>query len=114
MAEPRQAVVVSINAQDLPGMEHELGRGMRKEITPQGMLGVANNTGIVELMINDRVAVRLRILEDHMGHAVVLVDDALLQRTLGKVDIELYDLVAPRRDAQPKRDRRFGGEGLTS
>lgn len=110
MAEARQTVVVSLRAEDLPGMEHEVGRGLRKEITPAGMLGVANNTGTLELVINGRAAVRMRILEDRVGQAVILVDDMLLGRTLGKVDIELYDLVPPRRTAQPKRDRRFGGE----
>lgn len=110
MAEARQTVVVSIRAEDLPGMEHEVGRGLRKEITPAGMLGVANNTGTIELVISGRAAVRLRILEDQLGQAVILVDDMLQRKTIGKVDIELYDLVPPRRTAQPKKDRRFGDE----
>ncbi|WKW84943.1 hypothetical protein SEA_SALLYK_77 [Microbacterium phage SallyK] len=108
MAEPRQTITVSIDAQDLPGTQHVLGTGKRAEITSAGMLGVANNTGMLDLLINDRSAVHMRIVEDKMGHAVIVVVDATRNVILGVVDIELYDLVPPRRTPTPKRERRFG------
>lgn len=116
MAEPRQTITVSIDAQDLPGTQHVLGTGKRTEITPEGMLGVANNTGVLELLINDHPALRMTILEDKMGHAVIQVYDVTHHVLLGVVDIELYGLVPPRRTPAPKRERRFGGDlyGTTS
>lgn len=110
MAEPRQTITVAINAQDLPGTQHELGRGLRKEITPAGMLGVANNTGIIELMISGHVAVRMVIAEDKVGHAVIHVHDMTQQKPMGVVDIEVFGLVPPRRAPEPKRERRFGDD----
>ncbi|QIG59083.1 hypothetical protein SEA_SADLAD_76 [Microbacterium phage SadLad] len=108
MAEPRQGIAISIDAQDLPGTQHVLGIGMRKEITPAGMLGVANNTGLLELLVNGHGAVRMRIHEDKVGHAVIEVTDTTRNVVLGVVDIELYGLVPPRREPAPKRERRFG------
>lgn len=108
MAEPRQTITVSLNAQDIPGMQHVIGEGKRSEITEFGMLGVANHTGIVELMINNHVAIRLLIHEDKVGHAVIDVYDTTRNTRLGVVDIELYGLVPPRRTPEPKRERRFG------
>lgn len=110
MVEPRQTITVSLNAQDIPGMQHMIGEGLRKEITPLGMLGVANNTGIIELMLNNHVAVRMVIAEDKVGHAVIQVHDMTQQKQMGVVDIELYGLVPPRRAPEPKRERRFGDE----
>lgn len=112
MSEPRQTITVAINAQDLPGTQHVLGTGLRKEITPAGMLGVANNTGIIELMVSGHVAIRMVIAEDRVGHAVIHVHDMTQQKPMGVVDIEVFGLVPPRRDAQPRKDRRFGGQGL--
>ncbi|QNJ55575.1 hypothetical protein SEA_PHINKY_84 [Microbacterium phage Phinky] len=115
MAEPRQTITISIDAQDLPGTQHVLGEGKRSEITPAGMLGVANNTGMLELLINGHSAVRLSIVEDRYGHGVIQVHDTTRNVPLGVVDIELYGLVPPRRNAQPRKDRRFGqGFGTTS
>lgn len=108
MAEPRQTIVVAIDAQDIPGTQHELGVGKRREITPAGMLGVANNTGILELMVSGHSALRMRIFEDRMGHAVIEVTDLTARKVLGTVDIELYGLVPPRMAPEPKRERRFG------
>lgn len=110
MTAARQTITVSLNAQDLPGMQHVVGEGKRREITPDGMLGVANHTGVLELMLNDHVAIRMRIFEDRMGHAVIQVDDATRNVALGIVDVELYGLVPPRMDAKPKRERRFGDD----
>jgi len=110
MAEPRQTIVVAIDAQDIPGTQHELGVTKRKEITPAGALGIANHTGILELMVGGHSAVRLRLYEDKVGHAVVEVTDLTRQVVLGVVDVELYGLVPPRRAPEPKRERRFGDE----
>lgn len=110
MTVARQTITVAIDAQDLPGTQHVVGSGLRKEITPAGMLGVANNTGVIELLISGHSAVRMRIVEDKMGHAVIVVEDTTRNTYLGTVDIELYGLVPPRRDAAPKKDRRFGGD----
>lgn len=104
----RQTITVSIDAQDLPGTEHVIGTAMRKEITPDGALGVANSTGIVQLMLNGKPAVRLELFEDAVGHAVIRVIDTTCDKKLGTVDVELYGLIPPRRGAVPKRDRRFG------
>lgn len=109
MTAERQTIVVSISAQDLPGTQHVLGQGLRKEITDNGMLGVANNTGILELVINDHPAIRMVIREDRMHHAVIDVTDLTARKHLGTVDIELYGLVPPRRTPEPKRERRFDG-----
>lgn len=115
MAEPRQTITVSIDTQDIPGTQHVLGEGKRSEITPAGMLGVANNTGMFDLLINGHSAVRMVIHEDKVGHAVIQVYDMTQQKVLGAVDIELYGLVPPRRNAQPRKDHRFGqGFGTTS
>lgn len=108
MPEPRATITLAIDAQDLPGMQHELGVTKRREITPDGALGVANNTGIVELMVNGHPAVRLRLFEDKVGHAVIEVTDLTARTPLGVVDVELYGLVPPRRAPEPKRERRFG------
>lgn len=116
MAESRQTITVSIDAQDLPGTQHVLGTGKRAEITPAGMLGVANNTGVLDLLINDHTAIRMVIHEDKVGHAVIQVYDMTQQKVMGIVDIELYGFVPPRRTPAPKRERRFGGDpyGTTS
>ncbi|UVG34443.1 hypothetical protein SEA_GAZEBO_74 [Microbacterium phage Gazebo] len=111
MAEPRQTITVSIDAQDLPGTQHVLGTGKRAEITPAGMLGVANNTGVLDLLVNDHTAVRMVIREDKFGHAVIQVHDMTQQKMVGVVDIELYGLVPPRRTPAPRRERRFGDAG---
>ncbi|QWY80157.1 hypothetical protein SEA_GRASSBOY_78 [Microbacterium phage Grassboy] len=108
MTEPRQTITVSIDAQDLPGTQHVLGTGKRAEITSAGMLGVANNTGVLDLLVNDHTAVRMVIHEDKLGHAVIQVYDMTQQKVVGVVDIELYGLVPPRRTPAPKRERRFG------
>lgn len=108
MVEPRQTIVVAIDAQDLPGTQHELGTTKRKEITPDGALGVANNTGIIELMVGGHSAVRLRLFEDKLGQAVIEVTDLTRKVSLGIVDVELYGLVPPRRAPGPKKERRFG------
>lgn len=108
MAEPRQTITVSLNAQDIPGMQHVIGEGLRKEITPLGMLGVANNTGIIELMLNNHIAIRMVIAEDKVGHAVIHVYDMTQQKQMGVVDIEVFGLVPPRRSPVEKRERRFG------
>lgn len=108
MAEPRQTITISIDAQDLPGTQHVLGTGKRAEITPQGMLGVANNTGMLDLLVNDHTAIRMVIHEDKVGHAVIQVYDMTQQKVLGIVDIEVFGLVPPRRRPEPKRERRFG------
>lgn len=108
MAEPRQTIPIAIDAQDLPGTQHELGVTKRKEITPDGALGVANNTGILELMVGGHSAVRLRLYEDKLGHAVVEVTDLTRHVVLGVVDVELYGYVPPRREPATKRERRFG------
>lgn len=108
MAEPRQTIVVSIDGQELAGTQTVLGTTMRKEITHEGALGVANNTGIITLMLNGHAAVRLWLHEDRMGHAVVSVIDVPQDKHLGVVDVELYDLVPPRRGAAVRKERRFG------
>ena len=109
MAEPRQTITLSIDTQDLPGTQHELGTTMRKEITPVGALGVANNTGIVELLVNGHPAVRMHLREDQLGHAIVEVTDILTGQRLGAVDIQLYSLVPGRTGAKVRRERRFDG-----
>lgn len=114
MPEPRQTITVSINAQDLPGTQHVVGEGKRSEITPAGMLGVANNTGVIELMINNHIAVRMVIAEDRVGHAVIHVHDMTQQKPMGVVDIEVFGLVPPRRGPVEKRERRFGDTPLGS
>lgn len=109
MTESRQTIIVTIDTQDLPGTQPELGRTLRKEITPDGALGVANNTGVVEMALNGHPAVRLHLREDAMGHAVIEVTDLLARKRLGAVDVELYSLVPPRMGAKVRRERRFDG-----
>ena len=110
----RQTIVVAVDAQELAGTQHVLGETKRKEITAAGALGIANHTGIVDLTLNGRAAVRLRLCEDKLGHAVIEVIDTTRSVRLGVVDVELYDLVPPRSGATPKKERRFGDEGLGS
>lgn len=108
MTEPRQTIAVAIDAQDLPGTQHELGVTRRKEITAAGALGIANHTGILQLLVGGLPAVQLRLFEDKVGHAVIEVTDVTRHVVLGIVDVELYGLVPPRREPAPKRERRFG------
>lgn len=108
MTEPRQHITLSVDAQELAGTQTVLGTTMRKEITADGALGVANHTGIIDLQLNGRSAVRLWLHEDRMGHAVISVIDVTRDVMLGTVDVELYDLVPPRRGARVRKERRFG------
>lgn len=108
MAEPRQTITMSVRGQELAGLDTPLGTTKRSEITPAGALGIANNTGIVEILLNGHAALRLQLREDQVGHAILMVVDATRDERLGVVDVELYDLVPPRRTPAPKRDRRFG------
>lgn len=105
----RQTIEVSIDVQDLPGTQYVAGVTKRREITRDGALGVANNTGIVELLLNGRPAVRLHLREDAMGHAIIEVTDVPHGTKLGVVDVELYSLVPPRMGAKVRRERRFDG-----
>ena len=105
----RQTIQVSVDVQDLPGTQHVLGETKRREITPEGALGVANHTGIVELLLNDKPAVRLHLREDKMGHAIIEVTDVPANIKLGVVDVELYSLVPPRMGSKIRRERRFDG-----
>lgn len=108
MAEARQTIPVAIDAQDIPGTQHELGVTKRGEITAAGALGVANHTGILELMVGGRGAVRMHLFEDKVGHAVIEVTDLTQNKVMGRVDIEVFGLVPPRRKPAPRRERRFG------
>lgn len=112
MTNPRQTIVVTVDTQGLPGTQPELGSAMRKEITPEGALGVANNTGIIEVCLNGHAAVRLHLREDSMGHAIIEVTDVPARQRMGAVDVELYGLVPPRMGAKVRRDRHFGGDPL--
>lgn len=106
----RQTIEVSIDAQNLPGTQHSLGVTKRREITAVGALGVANHTGILQLLINQHPAIRFELYEDPMRHAVIRVVDATRDVVLGTVDIELYGLVPPRMEAPEKKERRFGDD----
>ncbi len=108
MTEKRQSIVVTIDGQHLPGTAPVLGETKRREITREGALGVANHTGILTIMLNDQAAVRLWLHEDKMGHAVIDVIDVPRDVRLGVVDVELYDLVPPRRGPVERKERRFG------
>jgi len=110
MAEARQTIVVAIDAQELIG-QHEVGETKRREITPEGALGIANNTGIIQLTLNDKPALRLTLREDKLGHAVIEVVDTTRNEKLGVVDVELYGLVPPRRAPEPRKERRFDLDG---
>lgn len=107
MTEPRQTIVVSIDGQELAGTQTVLGQTLRREITRDGALGVANHTGIIDLQLNGHPAVRLWLHEDKLGHAVIDVIDVPRDVRLGVVDVELYDLVPPRRGPAARKERRF-------
>ena len=109
MAEARQTVTVAIDANELAGTELSW-ETKRKEITQEGALGVANNTGLVGLTLNGQTAVRLWLHEDETGYVVVDVLDGRTNERVARVDVELFGATPPRRDAKPqRRDRRFGG-----
>jgi len=110
MANPRQTIVLSIDAQELAGTQTVLGETLRREITRDGALGIANHTGILDLLINGHPAVRLWLHEDKVGHAVIDVIDTTRDVRLGRVDVELYDLVPPRRGPAERKERRFGDD----
>jgi hypothetical protein len=104
----RQTIDVAIDGQELAGTHTLQWQTMRREITGQGALGVANHTGLVGLTLNDHVAVRLWLHEDRNGYVVVDVLDGRTNDRIARVDVELQDMVPPRRGAKrPKKDRRF-------
>lgn len=110
MAELRQAITVSIDANEIiPTLSWET---KRKEITREGALGVANNTGLVGLALNGTPVVRLWLHEDELGYVVVDVLDARTGEHLARVDPELFGVVAPRTGQKVRKERRFGDEPL--
>lgn len=109
MAEARQTVTVAIDANELAGTHELQWQTMRKDITPDGALGVANNTGLVGLTLNGQTTVRLWLHEDETGYVVVDVLDGRTNERVARIDAELFGATPPRRDAKPqRRDRRFG------
>lgn len=109
MAEPRQGIEVSIDANEIiPTLKWDT---KRKEITSQGALGVANNTGLVGLALNGKTVVHLWVHEDRDGYVVVTVYDDKRQ-AIATVDVELHGHVPPRMGAKAKKERRFGDEPL--
>lgn len=106
MAEPRQTVVVSVDDGGMvPVMEWST---LRKSIDQHGALGIGDGFGVVSIAISGRRAVTLRLHEDAMHHVVLDVIDGLTNQKIGTVQPELYDLVPPRRESAPKKERRFG------
>lgn len=110
MAEIRQSITVSIGAQELAGVETQQWQTMRKEISKDGALGVANHTGCITLDINGHPAVLLWLHEDDEGYVVVDIFDAQNEKHLGRQHAELGGLVPPRTGAKARRERRFGDD----
>lgn len=109
VAEPRQGITVAVDANEIPGTHELQWETVRKDVTPEGALGVANNTGLVGLTVNGQVAVRLWLHEDESGYVVVDVLDGRTNERIARSDVELYGAVPPRRgSAPPRRDKRFG------
>lgn len=101
MADLPQTITVSIDAQDLvPGQQWTT---KRREVTEQGALGVANNTGLLGVALNGMTAVRLWLHEDRSGYAVLDVLDAQSNERLARVEVELQGLVPPRMGSKGRR-----------
>lgn len=111
MAE-RQTIHVAIDGGELEGTHSLQWETMRREITGQGALGVANHTGLIGVTLNSHVAVRLWLHEDRNGYVVIDVLDARTDERVARVDVELFGLVPPRLGAKHQRkDRRFDSPG---
>jgi hypothetical protein len=106
MPELRQTITVSVD--DGGMMATQEWSTMRKNIDEHGALGIGDGFGLLGIQVGGRTAVHLRMHEDSMHHVVLDVIDALTNEKLGSVQLELYDLVPPRRGAAPKKERRFG------
>lgn len=108
----RQTIDVAIDGNELAGTHSLEWQTTRKEISREGALGVANNTGLIGLTLNGHVALRLWIHEDVHGYTVVDVLDGRSNEVLERIDVELYGMVPPRMGAKhPRKDRRFGPGG---
>lgn len=106
----RQAITVAVDGQELAGVHSLQWETKRKEITQQGALGVANNTGLVGLRLNGHTAAQLWIHEDAMGHVVIDVLNHKNQ-VVARLEPELYGQVPPRTGSkEPRRERRFGDD----
>lgn len=92
----KQTIKVSIDSQELTGVHQQEWETLRKEVTTAGAIGVANNTGVIGLTLNDHAAVRLWIHEDALGYVVVDVLDGRTNAHLARVDAELFGMVPPR------------------
>ena len=68
----KQTIEVTIDAQEITGLAAAEWKTLRKEITPDGALGVANNTGFLSLSLNGHVTVSL-FLHEVDGKVVVTV-----------------------------------------
>lgn len=110
MTEPRQAITVAIDGQELAGVHSLQWETKRREITPNGALGVANHTGIVTLELNGKPAVLLWLHEDESGYVVIDCFDAQNQQHLGRQHAELGGLVPPRTESKQRKERRFGDD----
>lgn len=109
MGETRQTVEVAIDANELAGVHSLQWSTYRRDITPEGAIGVANNTGLIGLLINGQPAARLWIHEDELGYVVVDVLDHE-SVVVARLDAELHGIVPPRLGSKTqKKDRRFGG-----
>lgn len=111
MTELRQAITVSVDANEIiPTLSWDT---KRKEITREGALGVANNTGLVGLALNGKTVAHLWLHEDRDGYVVVDVyDDS--KTAIGRIEVELHGHVPPRTGAKVRKERRFGDEPLGS
>lgn len=92
----KQTIKVSVDSQELTGVHQVEWETLRKEVTRSGAIGVANNTGLIGLALNDHTAVRLWIHEDLLGYVVVDVLDGRTNARLARVDAELFGMVPPR------------------
>lgn len=108
MAELRQTITVAIDGQELAGTHALEWKTMRKEITAQGALGVANHTGVITLDLNGKAAVVLWLHEDESGYVVVDMFDGQNRQHLGRMHAELGGLVPPRTAGKQRRENRFG------
>lgn len=105
MAEHAQTVKVEVDAGEM--FDKQSWSTYRRDIDEAGALGIGDGFGNLGVDVGGRPAVRMSLREDRLGQVVLDVVDAITNKKLGSVQVELFGLVAPRRGAKVKRDKRF-------
>lgn len=103
----KQTVIVALDTQELSSMEMQLGKLYRREITRDGALGIANNTGMICLSINGKNVVRLHLHEDDAGSVVLSVTDLLDGHNMLDIELEQHGVVPGRIQKAQRHDPTF-------